>query len=357
MGISSLLAGLNSRITSLTLPGGQTISDLPSMTTACSSFFESLYTPFSLLEVGKALGHLSRGKTPGPDGLPGELFRFYKIRLAAAFLALLASPPSSLPPSMLSGRTVLIPKKGDASLIDNLRPITLMNADYKVLALCLADRLQRLLPLVIHPSQTAFIKHRKIGDTINDTLDIMDWATFTHTPLLALTADFRKAYDLLDRPFLFQALSHLSVPEGFIQWIRLMHSNTSTRIAVNNMDGAPLPVRTGVRRGCPLAPLLFVCAIEILHRYMSLYLPGFPLSPTNKRLMACYVDDVTIFLSSDKELETATAHLLIFAAVSEKSIQHRHLDYHSVSHRTLHQVLSCPPRDRHMSQVSRLYFP
>ncbi|CAI5466695.1 unnamed protein product [Closterium sp. Yama58-4] len=353
MGISSLLAGINSRIkasfiSSITLPNGQSISDLHTMTSACSSFFQSLYSgvpsaspnpdfwrhiprsspppaltsalaaPFSLPEVGKALGQLSRGKTPGPDGLPGELFRLYKPRFAPAFLTLLApaSMPPSLPPSMLSGRTVLIPKKGNASLLDNHRPITLMNADYKVLALCLANRLQRLLPLIIHPSQTAFIKHRKIGDTINDTLDIMDWASFTNSPLLALTVDFRKAYDLLNRPFLFQALSHLGVPENLIKWIRLMHSNTSARISVNNMDGAPFPVRTGVRQGCPLAPLLFVCAIEILHRYMTLYLPGFPLSATNNRLMACYADDVTLFLSSNKELETATTHLMIFAAVS-----------------------------------------
>ncbi|CAI5469739.1 unnamed protein product [Closterium sp. Yama58-4] len=141
-----------------------------------------------------------------------------------------------------------------------------MNSDYKVLALCLANHLQRVLPHIIHPSQTAFIKRRKIGDTINDTLDIMDWASYSRTPLLALTVDFRKAYDLVDRDFLLQSLSHLGLPSPFVHWVRLMHSGTSTCFAVNNLAGPLFPVHTGVRQGCPLAPLLFVCVIEIFHR-------------------------------------------------------------------------------------------
>ncbi|CAI5466455.1 unnamed protein product [Closterium sp. Yama58-4] len=352
MGISSLLAGLNSRIkasliSSITLPNGQTTSLLPSMTAECTRYFQTLYSgasnvthnpsfwqhiprsslpdplahtlqaPFSLLEIGKALGQLSRGKTPGPDGLPGELFRLYRPRFTPAFHSLLGQQtPSTLPPSMLSGRTVLIPKKSDSTLPENLRPITLMNADYKILALCLTNRLQRVLPLLIHPSQTAFIKHRKIGDTINDTLDIMDWAQYKQTPLIALTVDFRKAYDLVNRPFLLQALSHLGLPPQFVYWVRLMYSNTATCIAVNNLSGPLFPVRSGVRQGCPLAPLLFVCVIEFFHRYMSLYLPGFPLAPATRRLMACYADDVTLFLSSNNDLGLAVDHLSIFAAVS-----------------------------------------
>ncbi|CAI5995027.1 unnamed protein product [Closterium sp. NIES-65] len=351
MGVSSLLSGLNSRIkgsiiNSLTLPNGQTTSYLSTMTNICSSFFRTLYSgnnpvtpnpsfwqhippssipnplflrlsaPLSLAKIGKAPLSLSRGKTPGQDGLPGELFRQFSPRFAPAFHSLLSPPEplSCLPPSMLIGRTVLIPKRGDSSLVENLRPITLMNADYKVLALCLANRLQLDLPQLIHPSQTAFIKHRKIGDTINDTLNIMDWAAFSSSPLLALTVDFRKAYDLVDRPFLLQALSVLGLSAPFIHWVRLMHSDTHTRISVNNMLGPTFPVRTGVRQGCPLAPLLFVCVMEIFQHYMSLFLPGFALSSTQRRLMACYADDVTLFLTSDTELGHVVVLLGIFGS-------------------------------------------
>ncbi|CAI5977849.1 unnamed protein product [Closterium sp. NIES-65] len=318
------------------------------MTGECTRFFQSLYSgatpgvpnpafwahippsslpprllnhlqaPFSLLKINNALNQLARGKTPGPDAIQGELFRQYNTLFAPAFLSLFSSPhiSATLPPSMLSGRTVLIPKRGSSSMVDNLRPITLMILNYKVLALCLANRLQLALPLIIHPSQTAFIKCWKIGDTINDTLDIFDWSATTKTPLLALTADFRKAYDLANRAFLFQALAVVGLPEQFIACVRLMHTNTSTRISVNNLAGPTFPVRTGVRQGCPLAPLLFVCAIEILQRYLSLFLPGFPLSTTQRGLMAYYADDVTIFLSSVRELGTTLMHLRSFAAVS-----------------------------------------
>ncbi|CAI7858778.1 unnamed protein product [Closterium sp. NIES-53] len=190
-----------------------------------------------------------------------------------------------------------------------------MNADYKVLALCLAKSLQVILPSSFTHPKPPSPNTGKSGDTINDTLDIMDWAAYSSSPLLTLTVDFRKAYDLVDIPFLLQALSVLGLPAPFIHWVRLMHSNTYTRILVNIMLGFTFPVRTGVRHGCPPAPLLFVCVIDIFHRYMSLFLPGFALSSAQRYLMACYADDVTLFLTSDTELGQAVVMLDVFGSV------------------------------------------
>ncbi|CAI7871379.1 unnamed protein product [Closterium sp. NIES-53] len=191
-----------------------------------------------------------------------------------------------------------------------------MNSDYKVLAICLANRLQPLLPSLIHHSPAAFIKSRKIGDMLNDTQDIFDWASAQELSLLALAVDIRKAYDIVDREFLFSCLAVLGLPPSFIHWVKLMHSGTSTRISVNNNCGPPIEVRSGVRQGCPLPPLLFPCVIEIFHRYSSCFLPGFPISPTQQRLMACYADDVTIFVNPNEELQTTSHVLLSSAAVS-----------------------------------------
>ncbi|CAI5463473.1 unnamed protein product [Closterium sp. Yama58-4] len=351
MGVSSLLVGINSRIKaslikSLRTPSGSLTSDLPVMSSLCTSYYQELYSgsqtvtpsaafwshvppahlppqltdrlsrPFSMEEASKAIAKLPRGKTPGPDGLPGELFRQFRKTFTPVLHALLLENHSALPPSMLQGRTVLIPKKGDASVNDNLRPITLMNSDYKILAICLANRLQPLLLSLINHSQAAFIKTRKIGDTLNDTLDLFDWATTQNLPLLALTVDIRKAYNLVDRDFMLACLTHLGLPPAFVRWVALMHSNTSTRISVNNLCGPPIAVQTGVQQGCPLAPFLFLCVIEVFHRYASCFLPGFPVSRTQHRLMACYADDVTIFLTSDSELRIASQVLMFFAAVS-----------------------------------------
>ncbi|CAI6004293.1 unnamed protein product [Closterium sp. NIES-65] len=351
MGVSSLLVGVNSRIkapliSSLRSPSGDVISDLPGMSSLCTSFFQQLYSgsqhvtpdpsfwshvspsqvsqdvssrlslPFSLVEVSKAISSLPKGNTPGPDGLSDELFRTFRTHFTPVLHSLFLGSQDSLPPSMLQGRTVLIPKKKDATVVDNLRPITLMNTDYKVLAICLANRLQPLLPSLINHSQTAFIKSRKIGDTLNDTLYIFDWATAQALPLLALTVDIRKAYDMVDRVFLFKCLAHIGLPSSFIKWVKIMHSGTITRISVNNLCGPPIPVQTGVKQGCPLAPLLFLCVIEVFHRYSSCFLPGFPISRTQKRLLACYADDVKIFLNSDEELRVAAHALLSFASVS-----------------------------------------
>ena len=68
----------------------------------------------------------------------------------------------------------LLYKKGDPENMENWRPISLLNIDYKILARVLAQRLQKVLPKIISMDQQGYIKNRYIGYNIRQIQDIID---------------------------------------------------------------------------------------------------------------------------------------------------------------------------------------
>ena len=64
----------------------------------------------------------------------------------------------SLSISQKGGIISLIPKKNkDKTLLENLRPISLLNVDYKILTKSIAKRLEKVLPKIINSDQTCYI--------------------------------------------------------------------------------------------------------------------------------------------------------------------------------------------------------
>ncbi len=71
----------------------------------------------------------------------------------------------------------LIPKPNkNPTLLDNWRPITLLNNDYKIIALILAKRLKGILHYVIDETQSGFMQDRHISNNIRLILDILDYS-------------------------------------------------------------------------------------------------------------------------------------------------------------------------------------
>ena len=67
------------------------------------------------------------------------------------------------------GIITLVPKKDKpTNLLGNLRPISLLNTDYKIATKAIAKRLEAVLPLVINADQTGYIKGRYIGENLRD---------------------------------------------------------------------------------------------------------------------------------------------------------------------------------------------
>ena len=79
-----------------------------------------------------------------------------------------------LSPSQRQAVIKLLEKGKDKRFITNLRPISLINYDTKILHKTLADRLREVLPSLISCDQTANVKDRFLGESVRLISDILE---------------------------------------------------------------------------------------------------------------------------------------------------------------------------------------
>ena len=203
---------------------------------------------------------MPNNKTPGTDGFPTEFYTFFFQDFGQYLL-------SSFQHSFQNGRLSLdqrcgiinlIPKKDkDPLYLDNWRPISILNTDYKIIAKCLALRLKKVLQEIINSDQTGFLPGRYIGENIRLVLDMIDFTNTTNLPGLIFLADFEKAFDILEWDFLLQTLHFFGFGQDFITWIKVMYSDIKSCVLNNGHTSELFSLHRGLRQGCPLSPLLF----------------------------------------------------------------------------------------------------
>jgi hypothetical protein len=141
-----------------------------------------------------------------------------------------------------------------------------LNTDYKVFMRLLSTRLKASLPGLIAESQGGFVPGRNIHDVIDLFRGAQRHAEETNAGTVALLLDIKKAYDSLDREFLLECLTRCGLPQCFVRAIAAAHTDTTARFCVNGALSRPLEMTRGIRQGYPLAPILFIVAMDPLYR-------------------------------------------------------------------------------------------
>lgn len=243
---------------------------------------QALEGGLTLDEVERSVFSFQLGKSPGSDGLPIEFFRVFWDLVKADMVEVFAEclRDKTLSESMRDGVISLLYKnKGERMDLKNWRPITLLNADYKVLAKVLMFRLQKVIGALVHPGQGCGVPTRSVTDNLLILRDVCFYAKERNFPLTIVSLDQEKAYDRVNHKYMWRVLRAMGMSDIFVGWLKVFYADMVSRVMVNGFASDPLAVRSGVRQGCPLSALLYVLCLEPFLRAVR----------SNQRIAGCFV--------------------------------------------------------------------
>ena len=292
--------------------------------TAHKSISES---QLELAEFSKALLQLNNNKTPGPDGLPPEFYKIFWAELKQIiYEAFLQSfEMGVLYKSAREGIINIIPKANkDTRYLKNLRPITLLNADYKILEKVLANRIEAGLDDIIHSDQKGFLPNRAISTNIRRIFDAMKYCKEEEIDGIILSLDFSKCFDRISHITIKKALDYFGFSTVTQKWISVMYDNFAVKVQNNGNFSKKLKVCRGIHQGGNASIGIFLICAELLAIKFrgNEKIKGIPVADF-LLLLGQYADDMDNFLQFDqnsfKEVERVFSH---FQQVSGFSINY-----------------------------------
>ena len=224
-------------------------------------------TDLTLEEIKSAVKQLSNNKTPGPDGIPIDFYKVFWIHIQQPLTRLIKyiHEKKELNESSRTGVLNLIPKQGkDKRKIENLRPITLLNADYKVIEKSLANRIAKDMDYIINHDQRGFLPDRRIAAGIRRVYDVIIEANELDKAGIMLNLDFSKAFDKLEFTAIQGALRYFGFSEYLQEWFKTLYGDFTVRVQNNGWFSDPINVTRSVHQGAPASSLLFLLVAETL---------------------------------------------------------------------------------------------
>lgn len=239
-----------------------------------SSQNEELTAKLNFEEFSLAVKEMHPDKASGPDGLNPAFFQhFWQLLGREVFSCCKKWLEDCIFPSDVNNTNlVLIPKKNIVETPRDLRHIALCNVMYKILAKVLANRLKKILPMVISEEQSAFVPGRNIQDNVLVAFELIHYMNRKRQGSegeLALKLDISKAYDRVSWSYLQSRMRLMGFSEVWIKWIMLCVTTVSYSVSFNGTSIGPIQPSRGLRQGDPISPYLFLLCVEGLSNQLK----------------------------------------------------------------------------------------
>ena len=224
-------------------------------------------------ELMRFLDKLVNGKAPGIDKIPPEWYKWLRLKPALegyeppegfpnhavkAFALVLANIINSgeIPDVWQKAEIVSIFKAGDQQRAENYRGIALIPVGLKILCALVIARFNRTMAEhnLLCQEQAGFRSREECVGQVASLLEITTRRRTCGENTYMAFIDFKKAYDMVPHEALFAKLRWAGFNGTFMDFLEGLYQ--SSTMTPRGTDGC-VPVRRGLRQGCPMSPSLF----------------------------------------------------------------------------------------------------
>ena len=210
---------------------------------------------------------------PGPDGIPFSAYRAIKRHAAPVIVKLfkkLTEEGTNIPEDFNHGLLFLIPKT-DSGLPLDTRPISVTNAINRIIAKLAVQAITPAVQHLIDRAQKGFIPGRQGGDHINTLNDRFYRAVEEGDDHYILFMDTRKAFDSISHEYIHEVLKKFGLPTWFLTLVKNLLRNVLVNPVLGGESDIWIPIKQGVKQGCPLSPIIFAIVVDPLLRALREY--------------------------------------------------------------------------------------
>ena len=266
---------------------------------------EQQETQITMEDLQEAIKGMNNNKTPGQDGLPIDFYKVFWEQLKTPFFQMVQQVyrEKTLHPTARKGILNLIPKANkDTRHVKNLRPITLLNTDYKIIEKSIANKMIPALEHIIHRDQRGFMKNRRISVNIRKMLDIMHEAEKQDLEAVVLSLDFVKCFDKCSFSILHGSLDFFEFGSIVKEWTKILYKDFTVEIQNNGHFSQKIDIKKGVHQGGCCSSVYFLVIAEILALALrqNEQIEGITIRDI-RNLLNQFADDMDIFSLATKQ--------------------------------------------------------
>jgi hypothetical protein len=256
-------------------------------------------------ELETAISRSALRKAPGEDGLTVELYRWGKDSMQTELLEMYNEMfhDGQTTPKITQGIIVCIPKTATPQYVREYRPLTLLNADYKIYTHIMAHRMQQTLHKVIHKTQHSGIPGRSIIDAAARLRDITAIGATQRKGICLITLDFQGAFDNISHKYLTNLLERYGYSNGIRRAIHSLYETAQSKLAINGHLTKNINTQCSVIQGCPLSTILYALALNPILISIDQQLQGIGIGTQRQKVASiAYADDVTVIIQDHNEI-------------------------------------------------------
>ena len=269
----------------------------------------------TLDEIKAVIKVLKTGKAAGIDNVRAEALIAGGEQLEQHLHSLICIiwQSEQIPISWKKAIVVPVLKKGDSSVCKSNRGISLLSILAKVFTKIIQLRLQNHREETSREEQAGFRPNRGCCDQIFTLKQLLEKRVRCGKRLVIVFVDFRAAFDSVHWPALWRSLHAEHIPEKVMHLLQNMYNNSSSCVRVGNVTSDEFSIKTGVRQGCVISPLLFNTVVDAIMRKVFNDKGGIQYGAEGFITDLMFADDSAIFAESDAEATNILHDIAIVA--------------------------------------------